>query len=120
MAFSATPLSRLFLLSANGECGLAYMRIIPCRPPPNTIRLREGLLDSLACTLCESRSRFSYSATIVAQDILDLEGRLQSPVPVSSSRATPPRTGFIFTGQGAQWWVMVWALSGICWKSPQE
>ncbi|KAH7394712.1 hypothetical protein BKA66DRAFT_438522 [Pyrenochaeta sp. MPI-SDFR-AT-0127] len=107
MTIGADPRSRLFPLSAKIERGLAYMRkTLADHPQTQSDFDEEGLLDGLAYTLCERRSWFSYSATIVAKDKLDPEGRLQSPVPVSSSRATPPRIGFIFTSQGAQWWGM--------------
>jgi acyl transferase domain-containing protein len=68
MTFGAAPRSRLFLLSANDERGLAYMRkTLADHLQTQSDFDEEGLLDSLAYTLCERRSRFSFSATIVAK-----------------------------------------------------
>ena len=47
---------------------------------------------------------FPYSAVITAKMKTDLSGKLKSFIPIVSNRTTPARIGFIFTGQGAQWW----------------
>ncbi|KAF1850336.1 uncharacterized protein K460DRAFT_400404 [Cucurbitaria berberidis CBS 394.84] len=106
-SFSAASRSRVFLLSANDERGLAQMgQTLADHLQTQTVFNEEELLDNLAYTLSERRSRFPYSATVVASEKSHLETQLGKLVSVSSTRTTPPRLGFIFTGQGAQWWGM--------------
>ncbi|TFB04979.1 Asperfuranone polyketide synthase [Trichoderma ghanense] len=67
------------------------------------------LLDSLAYTLGQRRTRFSWVAAHpvpVTEGIEAVVNSLQSPKfkPYRSSRR--PRIGMVFTGQGAQWWAM--------------
>ncbi|PTB79570.1 hypothetical protein M440DRAFT_1326481 [Trichoderma longibrachiatum ATCC 18648] len=67
------------------------------------------LLDSLAFTLGQRRTRFSWVAAHpvpVTEGIEAVANTLLSPKfkPYRSSRR--PRIGMVFTGQGAQWWAM--------------
>ncbi|PTB67225.1 hypothetical protein BBK36DRAFT_1158066 [Trichoderma citrinoviride] len=67
------------------------------------------LLDSLAYTLGQRRTRFPWVAAHpipVTEGIEAVVSSLQSPKfkPYRSSRQ--PRIGMVFTGQGAQWWAM--------------
>ncbi|KAJ4376392.1 hypothetical protein N0V83_001675 [Neocucurbitaria cava] len=104
---SATTRSRIFLLSANDERTLVQMgQTLADHLQAQSVFNEEELLDNLAYTLSERRSRFSYSSIIVAKEKAQLEVQIGKPVPISSARSTPPRIGFIFTGQGAQWWGM--------------
>ncbi|KAI4940246.1 Type I Iterative PKS [Alternaria arbusti] len=106
-SFSNTPRSRLFLQSANDERGLVQMgQDLSKHLQRQDVFNEEQLLDNLAYTLCERRSQLFYCAAIVATDKADLQTRLQEVRPSSASGAVPPRIGFIFTGQGAQWWGM--------------
>jgi acyl transferase domain-containing protein len=73
-----------------------------------TIKLadEEKLLDDLAFTLSERRSKLEFGSTIIASTLKDLiEGLEDCPLP---TRKLPhvPKIGFVFTGQGAQWWAM--------------
>ncbi|KAF1941682.1 hypothetical protein EJ02DRAFT_491319 [Clathrospora elynae] len=107
ISFSAIPRSRVFLLSANDERSLNQMgETLAEYLQAQNVMNEEDLLDNLAYTLGERRSRFPYSATVVAADKSDLESILRKPLPLSSSSTSPPRISFIFTGQGAQWWGM--------------
>ncbi|KAH7397176.1 hypothetical protein BKA66DRAFT_566312 [Pyrenochaeta sp. MPI-SDFR-AT-0127] len=102
-----TPRSRVYLLSANDERGLVQMgKTLAQYLQAQSVFDEEELLNSLAYTLGERRSRLSHSAMIIAKDKSDLERQLQSSKSISGSQTTPPRIGFIFTGQGAQWWGM--------------
>lgn len=64
-------------------------------------------LDDLSYTLCSRRSMLPLRCFIVAHTIRDLVTKLrnsrQKPIRAESQN---PRLGFIFTGQGAQWWRM--------------
>ncbi|CAO2658326.1 Nn.00g060490.m01.CDS01 [Neocucurbitaria sp. VM-36] len=106
-SFSTTSKTRLFHLSANDERSLAHMgQTLADHLQSQSVFNEEELLDNLAYTLSGRRSRFSYSATVVAREKSHLETQLRNLVTTSSNRSTPPRIGFIFTGQGAQWWGM--------------
>ncbi|KAL2008035.1 hypothetical protein VTN00DRAFT_8017 [Thermoascus crustaceus] len=67
----------------------------------------EEFLNDLAYTLCERRSYFPWTCFVIADSQGDLVQKLQNtrqkPIKKESH---PPRLGFVFTGQGAQWWAM--------------
>ncbi|KAL8824682.1 MAG: hypothetical protein Q9191_004887 [Dirinaria sp. TL-2023a] len=65
-----------------------------------------GLLDSLAYTLSERRSRFPWSLTIAARSTRDLKKQLEDHNLKPARASERPRLGFVFTGQGAQWYGM--------------
>ncbi|KAI8931497.1 hypothetical protein NX059_011163 [Plenodomus lindquistii] len=99
--------SRIFLLSANDERSLSHMGNTLSEHLQAQSTFGDGeLLDNLAYTLCERRSRFSYTAFLVVSDRGELHSKLQKLTPAGSANNTPPRISFIFTGQGAQWWAM--------------
>lgn len=62
-------------------------------------------LSSLAHTLCHGRSRFQWRGAIVAESISELQGCCTSSLSFSHS-STASRLGFVFTGQGSQWYGM--------------
>ncbi|KAL7775796.1 hypothetical protein CFE70_009640 [Pyrenophora teres f. teres 0-1] len=102
-----TSRPRLFLQSANDERSLNLMaQALIHHIQSQDIFNEEKFLDDLAYTLCERRTRFSCSAAVVATHKSDLEIKLRNVRPISSNTTKPPRIGFIFTGQGAQWWGM--------------
>ncbi|KAL2164963.1 hypothetical protein VTH06DRAFT_259 [Thermothelomyces fergusii] len=73
------------------------------QPDPDGRELR---LQDLAFTLCERRSRLEFGTVVVASSRPELVKALRSPPdPVQRSTAEP-KIGFVFTGQGAQWWAM--------------
>lgn len=59
-------------------------------------------LSDVAYTLSERRTRHFYKAFIVTDTTEFVAGSETG----AKNRATPPRVGFIFTGQGAQWSAM--------------
>ena len=63
----------------------------------------EGLSDSLAYTLGDRRSRFSWPVAVAARTSKDLKQLLEDPKLIPSRVFQRPRLGFVFTGQGAQW-----------------
>ncbi|KAI0153141.1 hypothetical protein GGR57DRAFT_146248 [Xylariaceae sp. FL1272] len=66
----------------------------------------DGFLDDLSYTLCERRSRLYYGRAVVAASRQGLIDELKS-LPTPTQRASETlRLGFIFNGQGAQWWAM--------------
>lgn len=63
---------------------------------------------NLAYTLAERRSLLPWVIAISAKDLQQLCGRLESPAirPYYSTRRPVRRLGFVFNGQGAQWYAM--------------
>jgi acyl transferase domain-containing protein len=62
-------------------------------------------LDSLVHTLSQRRSMFPWRASYVADSIRGLVQELCTPKAAVQTR-TDPKMGFVFTGQGAQWFGM--------------
>ncbi|KAI0378207.1 putative polyketide synthase [Hypomontagnella monticulosa] len=61
------------------------------------------VLEDLAYTLDSRRSRFPWRSFAVVETLADLQS-LQSPVShPTQARSSPPRVGYVFSGQGAQW-----------------
>ncbi|KAL9112432.1 MAG: hypothetical protein Q9227_003274 [Pyrenula ochraceoflavens] len=66
-------------------------------------RIDDHTLSSLAYTLAERRSHFSFQTLIAAGSVQDLIEGLKKRPKVSRVKRKKPTLGFIFTGQGAQW-----------------
>lgn len=67
----------------------------------------QQLLSDLAYTLGQRRSKFHCVAAISASTLKELIAALSSEkLPVSRVKTEQPRLGYVFTGQGAQWWAM--------------
>lgn len=60
----------------------------------------------LAYTLSERRSKHAWVAAIPARTVSELVDRLQEPARKPSHSTKRPRLGFVFNGQGAQWYAM--------------
>ena len=99
--------SRLFLLTAYDKTSLdrqvanlrEYLsKCLECK--------EESILPDLAFTLGQKRSLFPWKVAYVANSLASLTQKLEKPdiAPLRSVRA--PQVGFVFTGQGAQWYGM--------------
>ncbi|KAK3323347.1 hypothetical protein B0T19DRAFT_372277 [Cercophora scortea] len=99
--------SRVFLLSDKDERGVRSMATNLKDFLQKSDAKDEGaFLDNLAFTLCSRRSLFPWVSTFHGDSTARLiktidDGRLKP-----KKRGTAPRLGFVFTGQGAQWWAM--------------
>ncbi|OAX79463.1 hypothetical protein ACJ72_06218 [Emergomyces africanus] len=104
-----TKVPRLFILSAFDKGGvkrtasdlrdfLAKNRCLPLND-------EKEFISDLAYTLSQKRSDFRWKTYVVAASIPELEENLSTvktrPKPANTDR--PPRIGFVFTGQGAQY-----------------
>jgi acyl transferase domain-containing protein len=61
---------------------------------------------ALAYTLAERRSRFPWVAAVRANSLEELAHRLEEPALRTLHASKKPRLGFVFNGQGAQWYAM--------------
>ncbi|KAH6871612.1 putative polyketide synthase [Thelonectria olida] len=67
----------------------------------------EDVLDRLAYTLGSRRSRFPWTAACAASSLEDLIRAVDEESTLAPQRSSKvPRLGFVFTGQGAQWYAM--------------
>lgn len=107
----SSPKKRLFILSSFDEHGVRrnainladYLRKPHLRNWPS----EPECLDSLAFTLSERRSIFAWRSFCIADSISGLANKLASKDGMPLVRAgNTPRIGYVFTGQGAQWYAM--------------
>lgn len=68
--------------------------------------VEDEALGDLAFTLSERRSRLPLAAAVRAGSRDDLVNRLAKWSRKPSPAVRPPRLGFVFNGQGAQWHAM--------------
>ncbi|KAH6857080.1 hypothetical protein B0I37DRAFT_301053 [Chaetomium sp. MPI-CAGE-AT-0009] len=103
------PRSRVFLLSGKDERATQAMadnlknHLLSVSPADE-----EAFLDNLAYTLGHRRSQFPWMSTFTGSSIAGLVKTLESGKikPVKREASSSPRLGFVYTGQGAQWWAM--------------
>ncbi|KAL7959326.1 hypothetical protein V8C34DRAFT_280434 [Trichoderma compactum] len=74
---------------------------------PESISNSESLtyLSDLAHTMSR-RSKLAWRSHVLARSLVELETRLASPLPKPLRTRTTVNIGFVFTGQGAQWYGM--------------
>ncbi|PQE28358.1 hypothetical protein CJF30_00008077 [Rutstroemia sp. NJR-2017a BBW] len=97
----------IFVLSANDEESLRKqmkMLVLYLEQRPEAFQI--GLLRDLAYTLAQRRSNLSWKVAIPAQASCELIPKLVSSATTPLRAVNPPKLGFIFTGQGAQWYAM--------------
>ena len=63
----------------------------------------KSFLNNLAYTLGQRRSAHAWSLPVRATSVSGLIKALEDPSAKPSRASKPPRLGFVFTGQGAQW-----------------
>lgn len=110
------PPSRVFIISAKDERATQAMTsdlqvyLGRKRESKEAHDDEDKLLGQLAYTLSQRRTRFPWTSVVAAASLGGLVNALASPKarPVRHDPATntTPRLGFVFTGQGAQWWAM--------------
>ena len=99
---------RIFVLSAYDEAGVqrlaqAYRDHLLGKPLKG--ENEDTYLDDLSYTLACRRTSFVWKTSIVACSISSLAQALENP-PKPVRSGSNARVGFIFTGQGAQWYAM--------------
>lgn len=94
--------SRLFIWSTKDKDGIN--RIVKSYEEDGNVK--ESNLANLAYTLDSHRSHFPWRAFAVlrsVEDFTDFTAQVSAPVKI---HAETPRWGFVFSGQGAQWFAM--------------
>ncbi len=102
--------SRVFMLSAKDERAtkamLDNLKEYLLTTATKSSHSEDAFLDNLAYTLGHRRSLFPWRATLSASSVAGLVKTIQSGRAKPTKTETPPRLGFVYTGQGAQWWAM--------------
>ena len=99
---------RIFVLSAYDEAGvqrLAQAYHDHLLSKSWKVENEDTYLDDLSYTLACKRTSFVWKTSIVASSISSLTKTLENP-PKPVRSGSNARLGFIFTGQGAQWYAM--------------
>ncbi|KAL4966473.1 polyketide synthase [Aspergillus stella-maris] len=97
---------RLFTFSAKDEQSLDDNMSNLSQYVEGQKKLDQAFLDNLAFTLTNRRSNFRWTKAVPASSIGGLRKSLEERKLATTRRADPPRIGFVFTGQGAQWYAM--------------
>ena len=97
---------QIFLLSAKDEQACHRMASDLKGYLTNAVLKEEDFLDSLAYTLGSRRSRFSWSAAYPAKTLSGLVDALDQGHFKPERQSESVRLGWVFTGQGAQWYAM--------------
>ena len=66
----------------------------------------DEMMDRLAYTLSHRRSLLEWRYAISASDLKELHNMISETEFNPSRASSNPRLGFVFTGQGAQWYAM--------------
>lgn len=101
------PTKRIYVLSANDKTALAKQQhdlTVYLEQRPEVFQ--NSLLPNLAYTLGQRRSALAWKVAVPAYSSSELITNLAGNNLTSSRSVKPPKIGFIFTGQGAQWHAM--------------
>lgn len=103
----ADPLTRkVYALSGHDKRAvLAQVRALGVYLEKNPVVFDAKLMQNLAYTLGQRRTFFPWRLAIPASSHTEFIERL-STEPEASHSHKPPSLGYVFTGQGAQWYAM--------------
>ena len=107
MTASRTSKKRLFVFSSHDRAGFSRMgkSLVDHLDALGSAASSSSYLADLAYTLAVARSGLLWRRTCLAGHVADLREQLSIAVGEDATRTptSPPRIGFVFTGQGAQW-----------------
>lgn len=99
--------SKVIVLSAKDEASTQVMAAnLKDYLTTTTIKDEGKFLDNLAYTLGERRTRFPWASAQSVQSVSSLVKAIESDKMKPARTTGRPRVGFVFTGQGAQWYAM--------------
>ncbi|KAK3689344.1 hypothetical protein B0T22DRAFT_427611 [Podospora appendiculata] len=104
---SQTSRKRLFVLSSHDKAGFQRISkaLVQHMDTLGSAATSPAYLANLAHTLAVARSGLVWKAALLAENAPELREQLLTDVGENATRtpSSPPRIGFVFTGQGAQW-----------------
>nr|ALQ32881.1 putative polyketide synthase [Fusarium miscanthi] len=102
-----TARPRVFHLSANDRKSVKEMARAYAKYLSTHQELDENqYLEQLSYTLSERRTLLPWGCSVVARSKDELIRSLETTTNFTKRSNSTPQIGFIFTGQGAQWWAM--------------
>ncbi|KAJ0161416.1 Lovastatin diketide synthase LovF [Colletotrichum tanaceti] len=104
---------KIYVLSANDKNSVSSVMknlVVYLEQRPEIFQ--NDLMDNMAYTLGSRRSMLPWRVAIPACDSFELIETLNSGKVIPGKETEPLRIGFVFTGQGAQWWGMGRELYG--------
>ncbi|UQC84889.1 beta-ketoacyl synthase domain-containing protein [Colletotrichum lupini] len=109
----AKSTKKIYVLSANDKNSVgAVMKNLVVYLEQRPEIFQNDLMDNIAYTLGSRRSMLPWRVAIPATDSFELIETLNSGKVIPGKETEPLRIGFVFTGQGAQWWGMGRELYG--------
>ncbi|KAI1771028.1 hypothetical protein F4818DRAFT_454916 [Hypoxylon cercidicola] len=107
LAALRTNNKRLFVLSSHDKAGFTRLgrSLADHLDKAGAGASSASYLANLAHTLGKARSGLGWRSTCFAENTAELSEQLSTTLGESAARvpSNPPRIGFVFTGQGAQW-----------------
>ncbi|CAG8960790.1 hypothetical protein HYFRA_00002327, partial [Hymenoscyphus fraxineus] len=104
---SKTEQARLFVWSAAEESGVKRLADVYSKYTRSSLSASTpDFLANLSYTLSEKRSNLPWKGFAVADSVESLQYCLDNGLTTPIRSGRPPTLGFIFTGQGAQWYAM--------------
>lgn len=99
--------SKLLVWSAADEEGLYRLSNLYSEYFKEVLHVKkEKIIDNLCFTINTRRSSLAWKSFVVAKSSDDLSSLNQAISKPIRTTVTRPRLGFVFTGQGAQWYGM--------------
>ncbi|GAP90961.2 putative polyketide synthase [Rosellinia necatrix] len=101
------PARKLFVVTANDKSSLeAVLKNLVIYLEQRPEMFQKALMADVAYTLCQRRSLLQWRVAIPALRSFDLIEAINGQKLLPGKEVDPLRIGFIFTGQGAQWYGM--------------
>lgn len=99
--------SRVLVISARDEqATLAMTKNLATYLQTFKTENEAEFLDNLVYTLGQRRTMFQWTAAVPVKGLADAAKLLEGPKMKPARANVMPRIGYVFTGQGAQWWGM--------------
>ena len=109
--YSASNHPKLIALSSNEQGGIErafkqYADYLQQKLEVSKLKPDEILLTKFARTLARRRSVFPWKSFVVASSLDEAQREMECHQTKAMRSSKAPKLGFIFTGQGAQWYAM--------------
>lgn len=103
-----TEVPRLFVWSSQDQSGIDRLQKLYAHYLQEKLKdgSGDGLIERLSYTLASRRSLLAWRTFCVASSMKDICHCLEKDIAKPRRSSENPKIGFVFTGQGAQWYAM--------------